>query len=113
MERARPWASVGTTRLHGVHLIQPATSQTVRPSIVVNDIPVIGDPSSTTEEAGTSSRTHCPVAGRSPTRYLLGCPSTPHTVESTPQYARCSQSELPTCHCNMISLGGDIGSSHT
>src|SRR3954452_5210587 len=86
----------------------PAASQLARPLKRVKAIPRSVLPSSPTWLAGTSRRTHRPLAGSDPIYRRLADPELPYTMLFSPQYARCSQ--VPSFHCNITSLGRFAGS---
>src|SRR3954465_14340583 len=69
----------------------PAASQLARPLKRVKAIPRSVLPSSPTWLAGTSRRTHRPLAGSDPIYRRLADPELPYTMLFSPQYPRCPQ----------------------
>src|SRR4051812_22780599 len=63
----------------------PTLSQVARPSNREKPIPVMAAPSRSTCWAGTSSRTHRPVAGRAPMKRRLTVPLLPYSIALSPQ----------------------------
>ena len=112
LSAAPPSVTVPLMLKLGVALLDfPARSQVARPPCSVKAMPVTLRASSPTSAAGTSSRTHCPVAGNGPMKRRLAVPSVPQAMMLAPQYARWFQ--LPSFHCSITSLGGLAGSRYT